>query len=179
MNPFLQPTVATPQTDARWPGRAGRDTPAGSHAARHAPADIKEARQPVSSGRVPRALPARPDRGLRKTVRALMALAVTGFLLAPAMATAVDVNSATAQQLQEIKGIGPKMAGVIIEERTRGGRFESFDDISERVKGIGPKKVASLQSSGLTVGGGPAATAAAAAGAAAKGGAAAGAKRRR
>ncbi|HUG59771.1 MAG TPA: DUF655 domain-containing protein [Candidimonas sp.] len=83
-------------------------------------------------------------------------LAGTGMVVAavvPAAAYAVDVNSATQEQLQGVRGIGPKTAQVIIEERTRGGRYESFEDLSDRVKGIGPKKSATLQASGLTVGG--------------------------
>lgn len=82
----------------------------------------------------------------------LRALTLVGSLLMPGLSFAVDINTATPQQLQEIKGIGPKTAGIIIEERERGGRFESFADISERVKGIGPKKASSLQAAGLTVG---------------------------
>src|SRR3546814_5075473 len=70
------------------------------------------------------------------------------------MALAIDVNAATPEQLREIRGIGPKMAQVIIEERARGGRYESLDDLSDRVKGIGPKKAAAMQASGLTVGAG-------------------------
>lgn len=67
-------------------------------------------------------------------------------------AWAVNANSATAQQLESISGIGPKTAQVIIDERNRGGSFESFDDLAERVKGIGPKKARALQAAGLTVG---------------------------
>ncbi|WP_233154698.1 ComEA family DNA-binding protein [Candidimonas nitroreducens] len=74
-----------------------------------------------------------------------------GLMLAPA-AQAVDVNAATQAQLETVRGIGPKTAQVILEERARGGRFESFDDLAERVKGIGPKKAVTLQASGLTVG---------------------------
>lgn len=74
------------------------------------------------------------------------------------LAFAIDVNAATQEQLRELRGIGPKTAQVIIEERTRGGRYESLDDLSDRVKGIGPKKAAALQASGLTVGSGPAST---------------------
>lgn len=67
---------------------------------------------------------------------------------------AVDVNAATAAQLEGVRGIGPKTAQIIVDERARGGRFESFDDLSDRVKGIGPAKVATLQAAGLTVQGG-------------------------
>ncbi len=67
---------------------------------------------------------------------------------------AVDVNAASVDQLESVRGIGPKTAQVIVAERARGGRFESFDDLSDRVKGIGPAKVATLQAAGLTVQGG-------------------------
>ena len=67
---------------------------------------------------------------------------------------AVDVNAATAAQLDAVKGIGPKTAQVIVDERARAGRFESLEDLSDRVKGIGPAKMATLRSAGLTVGGG-------------------------
>lgn len=72
-------------------------------------------------------------------------------LLLPVFAHAVDINAASVQQLQEVKGIGPKTAAVIIEERERGGPFASMTDVSERVKGIGPKKAASLEAAGLKV----------------------------
>src|SRR5690606_33033465 len=80
--------------------------------------------------------------------------AILGFLLALASpsAWAVDVNTANAQQLETITGIGPKTAQVIIDERTRGGSFESFDDLAERVQGIGAKEAHSLQAAGLTLG---------------------------
>ena len=90
----------------------------------------------------------------RRAVGAAMGLALS---LGVSAAWAVNVNSASAQQLETITGIGPKTAQVIIEERTRGGSFESFDDLAERVKGIGPKKAQSLQAAGLTVGQGGAA----------------------
>ncbi|WP_033455575.1 ComEA family DNA-binding protein, partial [Bordetella bronchiseptica] len=57
-----------------------------------------------------------------------------------------------------VRGVGPRTARVIIEERQRGGRFLSLEDLSERVSGIGLKKMQSLQAAGLTAG--PAAPAA-------------------
>ena len=65
---------------------------------------------------------------------------------------AVDLNHATADELRQIKGIGPKTAESIIAERARGGPFDSLQDLSDRVKGIGPKRVDSLEASGLKVG---------------------------
>jgi len=65
---------------------------------------------------------------------------------------AVDVNRATPEQLQTISGIGPKTAQAIVEERTRGGEFASFADLSDRVKGIGAKRAQDLQAAGLEIG---------------------------
>lgn len=104
--------------------------------------------QPTVAQPKPTVVWRRPSRRIRH----LPALTLIGSLMMPALAMAVDVNTATPQQLQEIKGIGPKTAIIIIEERDRGGRFESMADVSERVKGIGPKKAASLEAAGLTVG---------------------------
>ena len=96
----------------------------------------------------------------RRKRRALLGLTLgvlTGLML-PGLAYALDVNTATQEQLRGIRGIGPKTAQLIIEERSRGGRYESLEDLSDRVKGIGPKKAAALQAAGL-VAKGPAAPA--------------------
>jgi len=83
--------------------------------------------------------------------RLLRAVSLASLLVAAPSAFAVDVNTATQEQLLTVRGIGPKTAQIIIEERTRGGHFQSIDDLSERVKGIGPKKAAAMQAAGLTV----------------------------
>jgi competence protein ComEA len=67
-------------------------------------------------------------------------------------ALALDLNTATEAQLKGVRGIGPKTAQIILEERERGGRYESFSDLSDRVKGIGPKKASALQAAGLAIG---------------------------
>jgi competence protein ComEA len=69
-------------------------------------------------------------------------------------AGAVDLNTATLDQLRGIRGIGPKTAQIILDERARGGRYLSFADLSDRVRGIGPRRAQSLQSAGLTIDGG-------------------------
>ena len=78
-------------------------------------------------------------------------LAAASMALAATAASAVDVNSATAQQLESVSGIGPSTARTIVQERERAGAFESLDDLAERVRGIGPKKAKALQAAGLTV----------------------------
>jgi competence protein ComEA len=56
----------------------------------------------------------------------------------------VDVNSATSAQLQELPGVGPVLAGRILEWREQNGRFSSVDELAE-VSGIGPKVLERLR----------------------------------
>ena len=65
---------------------------------------------------------------------------------------AVDVNTATAEDLNALKGIGPAMSTRIVEER-KNGEFKDWNDLRARVKGIGNKKAGKLSEQGLTVGG--------------------------
>lgn len=67
-------------------------------------------------------------------------------------AWATNLNEASSAALQRLPGIGPKTATLIVEERDRGGAFTSLDDLSARVRGIGPKKKQALQEAGLFVG---------------------------
>ncbi|WP_410505378.1 MULTISPECIES: ComEA family DNA-binding protein [Halomonas] len=52
----------------------------------------------------------------------------------------INVNTADAELLAELPGIGPSRAEAIIEERETNGSFESADDLT-RVSGIGPATV--------------------------------------
>lgn len=52
----------------------------------------------------------------------------------------VDLNRATVEELTTLKGIGPVLAGNIVEYRTRNGRFRTVEDLLQ-VKGIGAKKL--------------------------------------
>ena len=66
----------------------------------------------------------------------LLALAMWFALSGLAMA-AVNINTATKEELTSIKGIGEKRAQDIIDYRTKNGNFKSVDDL-EKVPGIGP-----------------------------------------
>jgi competence protein ComEA len=57
----------------------------------------------------------------------------------------VNLNSATAEQLDALPGIGPSTARAIIEWRTQHGRFKRVDDLLN-VRGIGPAKLDALRS---------------------------------
>ncbi len=56
----------------------------------------------------------------------------------------VNINTASAAELQTLSGIGPSMAQAIIDERTQNGAFASVDDLM-RVSGIGEKKLAIIK----------------------------------
>lgn len=55
----------------------------------------------------------------------------------------VNINTATQEELEQLPGIGPTLAGRIIEERQK-QPFTSFNDL-QRVSGIGPGMVEKLE----------------------------------
>jgi len=83
---------------------------------------------------------------LKKIVALLMAV------FAAAAFAAVDVNKATQAELDGVKGIGPTIAGKILDERKKGS-FKDWSDFIERVKGVGEGNAAKFSAEGLTVNG--------------------------
>lgn len=56
----------------------------------------------------------------------------------------VDLNRATAAELEELRGIGPALSARILELRERKGGFRSVDELLE-VRGIGPATLEELR----------------------------------
>jgi competence protein ComEA len=56
----------------------------------------------------------------------------------------VDLNTATAEELQSLPGVGPVLAQHILDWRTAHGRFSSPDQL-QQVSGIGPAKFATVR----------------------------------
>lgn len=85
---------------------------------------------------------------------ALLARFVLWLVLAvPGAASAVDANTASVDELQTIRGIGPAMAARIVDARQR-EPFRDLDDLRSRVRGIGEKNLRKMHDAGLDVGGG-------------------------
>ena len=86
-------------------------------------------------------------------IRSLITAIVTTLaLLAGQGAAAADVNQASAAELEAVKGIGPALSGKILAARQQGS-FKSWQDLVERVSGMGPGNAARLSQNGLTVAG--------------------------
>jgi competence protein ComEA len=69
---------------------------------------------------------------------ALAFVAVTPSFAADAPAGTVNVNSASADQLALLPGVGPAVAARIVEHRTKNGAFAKTEDLM-LVRGIGEK----------------------------------------
>lgn len=69
----------------------------------------------------------------------------------------VTINTATLAELKTIPGIGEVKAGAIVAERGTPGLvgydpFDSWQDLMNRVKGIGPTTVADMRAAGVELG---------------------------
>jgi competence protein ComEA len=81
---------------------------------------------------------------IRRFAALLLALAATA-------ASALDINTASQAELEQLKGIGVAMSERLLEERTK-RPFVDWTDLLARVPGLGPKQAKRLSAAGLRVG---------------------------
>lgn len=84
-------------------------------------------------------------------LKKLLAFALAMF--AAAAFAAVDANTATAAELDGIKGIGPVKSSLILSERKK-APFKDWNDFVSRVKGVGTDSATQFSAEGMTVNGG-------------------------
>lgn len=157
MNPFLHSTVAEPLSADDWrffmPFNTTRQRRGQPETIPARPGQVR-ARTSVPQRRADVQQPAASARRRRRWQKACRMAMAAGLGLMAATGQAghnVNVNVASVQELQAVRGIGPKTAELIVRERERSGPFESFEDFAERIRGIGPKRAQALREAGLTV----------------------------
>jgi competence protein ComEA len=116
--------------------RAGGARPGADVNAINLAAKVADGQQVVVPARAPRATGTSAAAGTPGAGTAAGAGAAPG---AP-----VSLNSATAEQLDTLDGVGPATADKIIQWRTQNGGFRSVEDLAQ-VPGIGPKRMAALR----------------------------------
>jgi competence protein ComEA len=77
-----------------------------------------------------------------KLILKLFGLAL--LLMAGSNWAAVNINTATQSELENVKGLGPSKAKAIIDYREKNGAFKSVDDL-DKVKGFGKASVDKLK----------------------------------
>jgi competence protein ComEA len=61
-----------------------------------------------------------------------------------ALGIQIGINSASAEDLTELEGVGTKLAESIVKYRESVGRFKSIDELIN-IKGMGKKKIKSIR----------------------------------
>lgn len=80
---------------------------------------------------------------MKPALAILLILSLAAALIVPLRAgEVIDVNSAGALRLERLYRVNPRIAGLIISEREKNGPYLSLEDLSERIREIGPRTIA-------------------------------------
>ncbi|MFD2189716.1 ComEA family DNA-binding protein [Pistricoccus aurantiacus] len=82
-------------------------------------------------------------KALLRSCSIALLLSLSPFVLAQEVAP-ININTASAELLAELPGIGEIKASAIVENRQANGAFSSVDDLA-RVKGIGENTIDKLR----------------------------------
>ena len=82
---------------------------------------------------------------MKRFLLALVLLVISSIAIA-----AVNINTATLEQLEALPGIGPVKGQAIIDYRKANGPFKSIDDL-KNVKGIGDATLDKIKQSGVSL----------------------------
>ena len=77
-------------------------------------------------------------------------LLIITLLLSATCVAALEINQASQAELESVRGIGPVTTSKILAARKQ-GNFKNWDDLIQRVSGIGPGNAAKFSAEGLTV----------------------------
>lgn len=69
---------------------------------------------------------------------------------AAASAPSIDLNTATRARLESLKGVGPALSAALVAARAQ-RPFQDWDDVVDRVPGIGPASARRLAAAGARV----------------------------
>ena len=67
---------------------------------------------------------------------------------------ALDINQANEAELDSFKGMGPALTAKVLQARAQ-APFANWDDLAQRVSGMGPQKLKRFSQQGMTVNGQP------------------------
>jgi competence protein ComEA len=82
----------------------------------------------------------------KKIAGVLLAMGFAGLT----WAQPIDLNKATEVELDALKGVGPVLTKALMNERKK-APFKDWEDVTSRVKGMGPQKALSLSEQGVRV----------------------------
>jgi competence protein ComEA len=77
-------------------------------------------------------------------VLVFLTLAIAVFAAKNPPAHPIDLNLASAKELEELPGVGPTTAKAIIQFRTKTGRFQRVEDLLA-IRGISESKLAKMR----------------------------------